>query len=100
MQYLVISDIHANLEALSAVMRDAEGLYDRIVCLGDVVGYGADPNAVCRWVRENADHVIRGNHDKACCGIEEPVLFNPVARFAVERTNERLEPENLAWLRD
>lgn len=100
MQYLVISDIHANLEALDAVIRHAEGQFEGIVCLGDVVGYGADPNAVCEWVREHADHVIRGNHDKACCGIEEPVLFNPVARFAVEWTHEQLTEENLAWLRE
>ncbi len=99
MQYLVISDIHANLEALEAVVRNAEGQYERIVCLGDIVGYGADPNAVCEWVRENADTTIRGNHDKACCGIEEPVLFNPVARYAVEWTHERLNKGNLEWLR-
>jgi predicted phosphodiesterase len=100
MQYLILSDIHANLEGLEAVVRHAEGQYERIVCLGDVVGYGADPNPVCEWVRRHADHVIRGNHDKACCGIEEPVLFNPVARFAVEWTHEQLTQENLAWLRD
>ena len=100
MQYLVISDIHANLEALEAVLQHAEGQYEQIVCLGDVVGYGADPNAVCEWVREHASFVIRGNHDKACCGIEEPVLFNPVARFAVEWTHEQLSEENLTWLRE
>src|SRR5690606_30793976 len=71
MRYLILSDIHANLEALEAVIRDAEGRYERVVCLGDVVGYGADPNAVCEWVRENADVIIRGNHDKACCGLED-----------------------------
>ena len=100
MQYLIISDIHANLEALEAVMRDAEGQYETIVCLGDVVGYGADPNPVCEWVRGNADVVIRGNHDKACCGLEDPVLFNPVARYAVEWTHENLTAENRDWLRD
>jgi predicted phosphodiesterase len=100
MKYLIISDIHANLEALEAVVRDAEGRYDTIVCLGDVVGYGADPNAVCHWVRDKADAIIRGNHDKACCGLEEPVLFNPVARYAVEWTYDQLTPENRNWLRE
>jgi predicted phosphodiesterase len=100
MRYLILSDIHANLEALEAVIRHAEGRYERIVCLGDVVGYGADPNAVSEWVRENANVIIRGNHDKACCGLEEPILFNPVARFAVEWTHERLTAENRSWLRD
>ncbi len=100
MRYLILSDIHANLEALQAVVRDAEGEYETIVCLGDVVGYGADPNAVCEWVRENTSFVIRGNHDKACCGIEEPLLFNPVARYAVEWTNENLTKENREWLRE
>ncbi|MCB9384260.1 MAG: metallophosphoesterase family protein [Bryobacterales bacterium] len=100
MRRLIISDIHANLEALQAVVRDAEGQYDSVVCLGDVVGYGADPNGVCEWVRENAAAIIRGNHDKACCGLEEPVLFNPVARFAVEWTYEELSDDNRKWLRE
>ncbi|MBI1358020.1 MAG: metallophosphoesterase [Acidobacteria bacterium] len=100
MRYLILSDIHANLEALEAVVEEARGSYDEVVCLGDLVGYGADPNAVTDWVRSNAAHVIRGNHDKACCGLEEPTLFNPMARFAVEWTYDKLTDDNRRWLRD
>ena len=64
MPYLILSDIHANLEAHQAVLEDARGQYDRILCLGDLVGYGADPNAIVEWARENVTAVIRGNHDR------------------------------------
>lgn len=100
MRYLILSDIHANKEALAAVVKHAGGGYDRIVCLGDVVGYGADPNAVCDWVRENCAAVIRGNHDKACCGLEEPTFFNPMARHAVLWTFDQLTEENRTYLRE
>ncbi len=98
MVYLILSDIHANWEALEAVLKHAAGRYDQVCCLGDVVGYGADPNAVTDWVRTNVPRVIRGNHDKACCGLEDPVLFNPVARFAAEWTRDTLSPENRDYL--
>ena len=70
MRYLVISDIHANLEAFETVMADAAALkYDRLLVLGDLVGYGADPNAICERVRALAPHaLIRGNHDKVGSG--------------------------------
>ncbi len=100
MRYLILSDIHGNLEALEAVIEHAGGDYDEIVCLGDLVGYGADPNDVTEWVRENCSNVIRGNHDKACCGLEEPTLFNPMARFAAEWTHEKLTEDNRLWLRE
>ncbi len=100
MRYLILSDIHSNLEALAAVVKHAEGTYDRVVCLGDVVGYGADPNAVTDWMRENCAVTIRGNHDKACCGLEEPALFNPVARAAVVWTFDELSEQNRKYLRE
>lgn len=100
MRYLILSDIHGNLEALEAVIEHAAGAYDEVVCLGDLVGYGADPNAVTEWVREHCSAVIRGNHDKVCCGLEEPVLFNPMARFAAEWTLDKLTGDNRRWLRE
>ncbi len=100
MRYLILSDIHSNWEALDAVLREAEGGYQEICCLGDIVGYGADPNAVTDWVRENVKHIIRGNHDKACCGLEDPVMFNPVARRAVEWTLDGLTAKNRKYLRN
>lgn len=99
MRYLILSDIHANWEALQAVLESAAGRYDHIVCLGDVVGYGADPNAVTDWVRGNVREVIRGNHDKACCGLEDTITFNPVARLAAEWTMNALTAENREYLR-
>ena len=99
MRYLILSDIHSNLEGLTAVLAAAEGRYDTVCCLGDIVGYGADPNAVTEWVRANCEAVIRGNHDKTCCGLEEPTLFNPAAKAAVEWTYDALSEENRAYLR-
>jgi len=98
MRYLVLSDIHANWEALQAVLADAEGAYETILCLGDMVGYGADPNAVTEWMRDNVATVIRGNHDKVCCGLESPELFNPIAKTAALWTYEELTAENRKYL--
>lgn len=99
MRYLVISDLHSNWEALQAVLGDARGQYDRIVCCGDLVGYGPDPNAVVDWARDNLHAVVRGNHDRACGGMEDLEWFNPVARAASVWTTARLTPENYDYLR-
>src|SRR3989441_9162453 len=69
MRLLILSDIHANAEALDAAFRAVEGRWDRAVCLGDVVGYGPDPNEVTDRVRALHILVIRGNHDKAATGL-------------------------------
>jgi len=100
MRYLIISDLHANLEGLEAVLKAAADRYDRVICCGDLVGYGPDPNAVVDWVRANAMAAVRGNHDKACCGITDAQEFNAAARAAALWTRERLTPENLAYLRN
>jgi len=100
MRYLVISDIHANLEAYEAVMAAAVPLaYERVLVLGDLIGYGADPNAICDRVRALAPHaLIRGNHDKVGSGIESPEGFNAVARSAIRWTHDALTPGNREWL--
>jgi predicted phosphodiesterase len=98
LRYLVLSDIHANLEALQAALDFAKGQYDRILCLGDLVGYGADPNAVTEWVRTSAAVVVRGNHDRACAGLDDLEWFNPVARTAAEWTNRTLTRENRDYI--
>ncbi len=98
MRYLVLSDIHSNWEALQAVLAACEGLYDKIVCLGDLVGYGADPNLVCDWARDNVPVVIRGNHDKACSGLESLEWFNEIARTAAHWTLSALTEDNLKFL--
>lgn len=100
MRYLVISDIHANLEAYDTVMEAARGLgWDRVIVLGDLVGYGGDPNAVVERVRELGPHaLIRGNHDKVGSGIETADGFNAVARSAIRWTHDTLTDDNRAWL--
>ncbi len=99
MRYLILSDIHGNWEALEAVLREAEGEWERAVCCGDLVGYGADPNRVVEWVRQHVAAVVRGNHDKACAGLEDLAWFNPAAREAAQWTAAELTPENERYLR-
>jgi len=99
MRYLVLSDIHANLEALEAVLLSADGRWDRALVLGDLVGYGADPNAVVeRIVALSPAAVIRGNHDKAASGVEDTTNFNPAARAAAVWTYGALAPDHRAYL--
>jgi diadenosine tetraphosphatase ApaH/serine/threonine PP2A family protein phosphatase len=101
-RYLILSDIHANLEALETVLTAAPpGSYDRLLVLGDLVGYGADPNAVIDRVRALEPlAVIRGNHDKAACGLDDGSSFNQIARFAARWTGETLTADNRQYLRD
>jgi diadenosine tetraphosphatase ApaH/serine/threonine PP2A family protein phosphatase len=95
---LILSDIHSNLEALEAVLRHAHGAYEEIICCGDVVGYCASPVEVTAWTRENARRIVRGNHDRACSGMEDLGWFNPVARSAAEWTMAQLAPGDREWL--
>lgn len=100
MRYFVLSDIHANLEALETVLEAVDArLYDRVICLGDLVGYGANPNEVVDRIRALEPAVIiRGNHDKVASGLETAKDFNPVARLAARWTRDRLTPENQTYL--
>ncbi|MDQ3439040.1 MAG: metallophosphatase family protein, partial [Planctomycetota bacterium] len=100
MKYLILSDIHANVDALDAVLEAAPpGSWDRAVVLGDLVGYGAEPNAVIeRVLALDPLATIRGNHDKAACWIEHASDFNHVARTAAIWTNEHLTPEHRMYL--
>jgi diadenosine tetraphosphatase ApaH/serine/threonine PP2A family protein phosphatase len=100
MRYLVLTDIHGNLEALDACVTHAGGrVYERTLVLGDVVGYGPDPNAVIERVEALAPTaLVRGNHDKVACGLEQADGFNVVARSAAAWTFDALTPEHRAWL--
>jgi diadenosine tetraphosphatase ApaH/serine/threonine PP2A family protein phosphatase len=98
-RYLIVSDIHANLEALKAVLEHAAGDYEAALCCGDLIGYGADPNGVVEWARESCAAVVRGNHDKACTGLDDLEWFNPVARTAAEWTQRALTPANAEYAR-
>lgn len=99
MRILLLSDIHSNMEALDACLAEAPA-HDVVVNLGDIVGYGASPNEVIARSRELGNLFVRGNHDKAACGLMEVTDFNPVAGMAALWTREHLTPENLQWLRD
>jgi diadenosine tetraphosphatase ApaH/serine/threonine PP2A family protein phosphatase len=96
---LIVSDIHANLEALQACL-DAAPEFDRVVNLGDVVGYGASPNEVSQICREMGWLTVRGNHDKVCTGVETADSFNPIAAMAAVWTKQALAPANFQWLHD
>jgi predicted phosphodiesterase len=100
MRYLVLTDIHANLEALEACLADAHKRgYDRALVLGDLVGYGADPNAVIdRVTKLNPLAIVRGNHDKVACGIEAADGFNTVAKNAARWTLDALTDDHRVWL--
>jgi predicted phosphodiesterase len=99
MRALIISDIHANLEALNAVLAASAGTYDVLWNLGDMVGYGASPNAVLDIIRPISQLNVRGNHDRVCCGLTSALGFNPIARAAATWTHDELTPSNLEWLR-
>jgi putative phosphoesterase len=99
-RYLVLSDIHGNLEALDAILAEAaERRHDAVLVLGDLVGYGADPNAVIERVQALSPvAIVRGNHDKVASGIEDAEGFNLTARNAVQWTFDALAPEHRAYL--
>ena len=101
MRLLILSDIHANIDALETVLGAAPaGSWDRVVVLGDLVGYGGDPNAVIERVRGlDPLATIRGNHDKAACGLDDGSSFNQIARYAAAWTEEALTPANREYLR-
>jgi diadenosine tetraphosphatase ApaH/serine/threonine PP2A family protein phosphatase len=100
MRYLILSDVHANIDALDTALEHAAGTWDRALVLGDLVGYGAEPNAVVDRIKALApDAVIRGNHDKAACGIDDGSQFNHVARVAAMWTGTQLTPDNREYLR-
>lgn len=99
MRILLLSDIHSNLEALEACLAAAPP-HDVVVNLGDIVGYGASPNEVIERSRASGKLFVRGNHDKAACGVMEVTDFNPVAGMAALWTRDHLTAENLGWLRE
>lgn len=99
MRYLILSDIHANLEALTAVLEEAaKDGYDKVVCLGDLAGYGADPNAVIEWACDSGVPTIRGNHDRAALGQIDLEWFNPAAQQSTLWTQNTLTAANREYL--
>jgi diadenosine tetraphosphatase ApaH/serine/threonine PP2A family protein phosphatase len=99
MRYLILSDIHSNLAALNACIDDAEDKeIDKIICLGDIVGYAAKPNQCIEILRKKNAICILGNHDAACINKIELNWFNSLARFCIEWTIKELKKENKEFL--
>lgn len=99
MRYALVSDIHANLQAWNAVLLDIRSRpIDRIVCLGDVIGYGPDPARVLESVHANVDHLVLGNHDAVLCGKMDSGLFGQGARTIIDWTRRQLTQDAVSFL--
>ena len=99
MRIAILSDIHANLQAWNAVWLDLKSLKaDRLLCLGDMIGYGPHPAEVLEALHESADAFVLGNHEAALCGLIDPESFNPMARQCLDWTRSALSPEAHKWL--
>ncbi len=97
----IFSDIHGNLQALQSVLAELKTEnVDFILCCGDVVGYGANPNECVELLRENKIPTIAGNHDFAALNLVDITYFNDIAREAILWTRKELKPENLAFLKE
>jgi diadenosine tetraphosphatase ApaH/serine/threonine PP2A family protein phosphatase len=100
MRTAILTDVHANLEALTACIAAAQQKrVDRFVCLGDTVGYGANPNEACDLIRERCAFTVLGNHDAAVAGRMDYSYYYAAAREVLDWTARKLTPDNLAWLR-
>ncbi|MBK9070191.1 MAG: metallophosphoesterase family protein [Myxococcales bacterium] len=100
MRYGIFSDIHANIEALGAVMAAfGDQRIDRFVCIGDTVGYGGAPDECCNLVREATTYTLLGNHDAAVAGRMDYSYYYDAAREALDLHARTITPENLAWLK-
>ena len=95
----IIADLHANLEATRAVLKELDRVNpDQIICLGDITGYYANPNEVVEIIRERGIPTIMGNHDAAVCGLEEPWFFNEKAQRAIKWQVSQLHKDHREWL--
>jgi predicted phosphodiesterase len=100
MRRLLLSDIHANMEAMDACLaRAGEAGFDSVICCGDIVGYGPEPNEAVEKLEALKAVSIRGNHDRVACGQDEPTGFNPHAKAAAFWTRDTLIEKNHAYLR-
>lgn len=99
MVFLIVSDLHSNVESLQEFIRLSKKIpHDKVICLGDIVGYNANPNEVVDWVRENTDLALAGNHDYAVVEKTDTSYFNSYALKACEWTREALTMENFKYL--
>ncbi len=99
MRYAITSDVHANLQAWNAVLLDIRSSnVDRVICLGDIVGYGPNPREVLESVHSSVDHIVMGNHDAALCGVMDESLFNDNARAVLDWSRDELNQEAITFL--
>ncbi|PID27405.1 MAG: hypothetical protein CR982_05530 [Candidatus Cloacimonadota bacterium] len=99
MKIAIVSDIHSNLEALLAVLKKIESeKVSKIYCLGDIVGYGPNPNECIDIIRSVSNNVVMGNHDSAVLGQTSTALFNQYAKKSTEVTRKMLSDDNLQYL--
>ena len=95
----IVADLHSNLEATRAVFKDIDfHRPDKVLCLGDLTGYNANPNEVIDIIRERGIPTVMGNHDAAVCGMEDPWFFRSGAKRAIEWQSGILRSDNRAWL--
>jgi diadenosine tetraphosphatase ApaH/serine/threonine PP2A family protein phosphatase len=97
MRYAIISDVHSNLESLNAMLEMLES-DDGLLCLGDIVGYGPNPNECVALIRQRVTEAVLGNHDVAATDNFGVEYFNPVARNAIEWTQRAISKESVDWL--
>lgn len=100
MKYAILSDVHGNLEAFQSVVKEIEKESpDRILFLGDIVGYGANPNRSIDLLKKITDIAVAGNHDHAALGLTDIASFNPYAREAILWTRAHLTPDHIQYLK-
>jgi diadenosine tetraphosphatase ApaH/serine/threonine PP2A family protein phosphatase len=99
MRYIIFSDLHSNLEALNQFEKEIKTItHDKLVCLGDIIGYGADPNPCVEWVMRNVDFSVAGNHDWAAVNKTSTSCFNLSAYESSQWTRLKLTEENKKFL--
>ena len=100
MKYAIFADIHSNLEALEAVLKDSKDqAVTHYACAGDIVGYGLNPKECLEIIREMGMPCVKGNHDEYCSAESDLSIFNRIAAEGVDWTRQQLNPEDRAWLR-
>jgi diadenosine tetraphosphatase ApaH/serine/threonine PP2A family protein phosphatase len=100
MRYAILSDIHSNIEALETVIAELKNReLSKVICLGDIVGYGANPNECCNLVREICECVILGNHDAGTTGLTNLSHFHSLAKEVCIWTSKNLSTDNVSWLK-
>lgn len=101
MRYGIISDIHSNLPALNSVIEELnKRKVDKILCLGDIVGYAASPNECCELVRKISNFTVMGNHDSGVAGFTPLSAFSKSAQEACIWTTQNISSENMEWLKN